>query len=175
MNKLQVNTALDSNLDIYQIISLLPLTPYHKVVHMFPSTGALSVQLGKIVYRGRVISLDTFKNNLASIRKELKKIRLTNVKTSHIQDESNLNLKDASFDGAIISFALTNSRNLAAIFNESNRFIVTGGWLSLIDEHPKNDNVMPLNEYKDIVEKSGFRFHTKYNLSDSIYMMIFRK
>ena len=175
MNKLQVNTASDSNLDIYQIISLLPLTPYHEVAHVFSSTGALSLQLGKIVYRGQVKSLDNFKSNLASIRKELKKIRLTNVKTSHIQDESNLNLKDASCDGAIISFALTNSRNLDAIFNESNRFIVTGGWLSLIDEYPKNDNVMPFNQYKDIVEKSGFRFHTKYNLSDSIYMMIFRK
>ena len=62
MNKLQANTASDSNLDIYQIISLLPLTPYHEVAHVFSSTGELSIQLGKIVYRGQVKSLDNFLN-----------------------------------------------------------------------------------------------------------------
>ena len=105
----QLLNDIDSKLDIYQIISLLPTTPYHDIAHVFFSSGELSIQLGKIVYRGQVKALDPVKKNLTLIRKELKKIRLTNVKALHILDEANLKLKDSSIDGAVISFAIRNS------------------------------------------------------------------
>ncbi len=171
----QLLNDIDSKLDIYQIISLLPTTPYHDIAHVFFSSGELSIQLGKIVYRGQVKALDPVKKNLTLIRKELKKIRLTNVKALHILDEANLKLKDSSIDGAVISFAIRNSSNITSILNESNRFINKGGWLSLIDENPSNNNSISCNTYKQIAEKSGFHFHSKHNLSDTIYMMLFRK
>ena len=165
----------DLKLDIYQIISLLPITPYHEIVHIFCSTGELSIPLGKLVYRGRLIVLDKLKKNLTLIRKNLKNIRLTNVKAIHISDEENLKLPDSSFDGAMISFALTGSDNVDLILKESNRFMKKGAWLSLIEEYPVNDDSISVDEYISIAEKSGFYFHMKHNLSDTIYMILLRK
>ena len=71
--------------------------------------------------------------------------------------------------------SIRNSSNITSILNESNRFINKGGWLSVIDEHPTNNNSISCNSYKQIAEKSGFHFHSKHNLSDTIYMMLFRK
>ena len=51
-------------LDIYHITSLLPAMPYHQVADIGCGEGALSVPLGKLVYRGNVIALDPVKKNL---------------------------------------------------------------------------------------------------------------
>ena len=48
-------------LDIYHIISLLPAMPYHEIADIGCGEGALSVPLGKLVYRGNVVSLDSTK------------------------------------------------------------------------------------------------------------------
>ena len=56
-------------LDIYHITSLLPAMPYHQVADIGCGEGALSVPLGKLVYRGNVIALDPVKKNLTITRR----------------------------------------------------------------------------------------------------------
>ena len=73
-----------TELDIYHIMSLLPVMPYQEIADVCCGEGTLSVPLGKLVYRGKVTALDTVKKDLTAARKQLKNIRLTNVKASHI-------------------------------------------------------------------------------------------
>ena len=75
----------------------------------------------------------------------------------------------------MISFALTRADNVNLILEESNRFMKNGAWLSLIDEYPVNDQSISVDQYICMAEKSGFHFHTKHNLSDTIYMILLRK
>ena len=87
------------DLDIYHIISLLPIMPYHEIADLCCGVGTLSIPLGKTVYRGRVTALDSIKANLTVARRELKNIRLSNVKARHMANEKKLPLKDESLDG----------------------------------------------------------------------------
>ena len=104
-------------LDIYHIMSLLPVMPYQEIADVCCGEGTLSVPLGKLVYRGKVTALDTVKKDLTAARKQLKNIRLTNVKASHISDETSLPLKDESIDGAMASFFYQASKNPQCVKN----------------------------------------------------------
>ena len=98
-----------ARLDVYQVMSLLPVSPYHEVADVGCSVGDLSIQLGKCVYRGNVTALDTTKKDLTEARRKLKENRLTNVRVRHVEDISKLKLKDNSLDGALAAFLFQES------------------------------------------------------------------
>jgi|TARA_B110000263_G_C15055669_1_gene395052 ubiquinone/menaquinone biosynthesis C-methylase UbiE len=162
-------------LDNYRIISLLPIISYHEIAHVFCSTGDLSVLLGKIIYRGRLIALDILKENISETKKKFKNSRLSNVEAVHMSEGSLLKLQDSSLDGTMISYSLRMSDNVNEILRETNRFLKNGGWLSLIEEYPVKDGDITFDEYKNIAEKAGFHFYMKHNLSVNVYMMLLRK
>ena len=169
-------------LDIYHIISLLPAMPYHEIADIGCGEGALSVPLGKLVYRGNVVSLDSTKKNLTITRRELKKARLTNVKATHIPDEPTLPLKDETLDGAMSAFPFQFFKKPEQILKNVNRCMKKGGWLSVIEWQPefleygpvRKNRVQPA-DLREKLEKAGFKFYIRHNLSDMAYMMIFSK
>jgi len=169
-------------LDIYHITSLLPAMPYHQVADIGCGEGALSVPLGKLVYRGNVIALDPVKKNLTITRRELRKARLTNVKTSHISEEPTLPLKDEMLDGAMAVFPFQLFSKPQQTFKDVNRCMTKGGWLAVIEWQPAFEEYGPANKQKvapDVlrgkIEKAGFKFYIRHDLSDMAYMMIFSK
>ena len=181
------NTNQDSfiaakKLDIYHITSLLPAMPYHEIADIGCAEGALSVPLGKLVYRGNVVSLDPIKKNLTTTRRELKKARLTNVKATHITDEPTLPLKDESLDGAMSAFPFQFFKKPEQTLKDANRCMKKGAWLSVIEWHPdfleygpaSKNRVQP-TDLRGKIEKAGFKFYIRHNLSDMAYMMIFSK
>ncbi len=184
-SKTQNETVLrprSGELDIYHIMSLLPAMPYHQIADICCGEGALSVPLGKLVYRGRVTALDSVKKNLTIARRELKNIRLTNVKASHIADESALPLKDESLDGAMASFFFQVSDKPQLILTEISRSLKTGGWLALIEWHrefesygPPTRNRISPDRCRSMAEKAGFNFYMRHDLSDMAYMLLLRK
>ena len=169
-------------LDIYHIMSLLPVMPYQEIADVCCGEGTLSVPLGKLVYRGKVTALDTVKKDLTAARKQLKNIRLTNVKASHISDETSLPLKDESIDGAMASFFYQASKNPQSILKELSRSLKKGGWLALIEWQkefgesapPEQKKISP-EKCREIAEKEGFRFYIRHDLSDMAYMLLLRK
>ena len=170
------------DLDIYHIMSLLPAMPYHEIADVYCGEGTLSVPLGKLVYRGKVTALDTVKKNLTATRRQFKNIRLTNVKASHISDESVLPLKDESIDGAMASFFVQSSAKPERTLEEISRSLKKGGWLALIEWHknfeesgpPLSKRITP-EKCRTMAEKIGFRFYMRHDLSDMAYMLLLRK
>ena len=169
-------------LDIYHITSLLPAMPYHQIADIGCGEGALSIPLGKLVYRGNVIALDPLKKNLTTTRRELKKARLTNVKATHISEEPILTLRDDVVDGAMAVFPFQLFSKPQQTLTDANRCIRKGGWFSIIEWHPDFDEYGPAIKQKiapDMlrkeIEKAGFKFYIRHDLSDLAYMMIFSK
>jgi|TARA_B100001013_G_scaffold148332_1_gene87951 ubiquinone/menaquinone biosynthesis C-methylase UbiE len=169
-------------LDIYHIISLLPSMPYHEIADIGCAEGALSVPLGKLVYRGNVVSLDPIKKNLTATRRELKKARLTNVKAIHIPDEPILPLKDETLDGAMSAFPFQFFKKPEQTLKDANRCVKKGGWLAVIEWQPEFSDYGPVSKdrvqptaLREKIEKAGFKFYIRHNLSDMAYMMVFSK
>ena len=161
-------------LDIYHIISLLPSMPYHEIADIGCAEGALSVPLGKLVYRGNVVSLDPIKKNLTATRRELKKARLT--------DEPILPLKDETLDGAMSAFPFQFFKKPEQTLKDANRCMKKGGWLAVIEWQPEFSDYGPVSKdrvqptaLREKIEKAGFKFYIRHNLSDMAYMMIFSK
>tara|TARA_Y100001934_G_scaffold129113_1_gene156742 strand:+ start:11409 stop:11975 length:567 start_codon:yes stop_codon:yes gene_type:complete len=171
-----------NKLDIYHIISLLPIMPYQELADVQCGEGDLSVPLGKSVYRGKVTALDTVKKNLTSTRRQVKLARLGNVKSIHIPKESEIPLKDESVDGAMSAFLKQSTGNPKHILNEINRSLRKGGWLGIIEWHkdtgnygpPAKDRIEP-DKLRRMAEQSGFRFYIRHDLSDMAYMLVFWK
>ena len=170
------------DLDIYHIMSLLPVMPYQEVVDVCCGDGTLSIPLGKLVYRGKVTALDTVKKDLAIARRQLKNIRLTNVKALHLSDETALPLKDKSVDGAMASFFYQASKKPQLMLKELSRSLKKGGWLALIEWKKEFSGFGPPSQKKispekcrAMAEEEGFRFYIRHDLSEMAYMLLMRK
>ena len=170
------------DLDIYHIISLLPIMPYQEISDICCGIGTLSVPLGKSVYRGNVIAMDSVKANLTVARRELKNIRLSNVKARHIANEKKLPLKDESLDGVMSSFFVQASKKPSDILEEAYRVMRNGAWLALIewrkdytDEGPAVKSRISQDECRSMAEDKGFRFYMRHDFSEMAYMLLFLK
>ena len=182
-NVKKVLTRDRASLDVFQVMSLLPVSPYHEVADVGCSVGALSIPLGKSVYRGKVTALDTVKKDLREARRKLKENRLTNVRVRHVEDISKLKLKDNSLDGALSAFLFQESDGPKEVLKDVSRCIKSGGWLALIEPYFENGGRqsdtggrnVSLQECRRMAETVGFRFYMRHNLSNIAYMALFTK
>ena len=170
------------DLDIYHIISLLPIMPYHEIADICCGVGTLSVPLGKAVYRGKVTAFDSDKANLTVARRELKNIRLSNVQAKHMANEKKLPLKDESLDGVMASFFKQASKTPSDILGEAHRVMRNGAWLALMewrkdytDQGPVVKSRISQDECRAMAEDKGFRFYMRHDFSEMAYMLLFLK
>lgn len=172
-----------ARLDVYQVMSLLPVSPYHEVADVGCSGGDLSIPLGKCVYRGNVTALDTTKKDLTEARRKLKENRLTNVRVRHVEDISKLKLKDNSLDGALAAFLFQESDSPEEVLKDVARCLKNGGWLAIIEANVENvegqtdgggQNVS-LQDCRRSAESVGFTFYMRHNLSNTAYMVLFTR
>ena len=170
-------------LDVYQVMSLLPVSPYHEVADVGCSVGALSIPLGKCVYRGKVTAFDTIKKDLTEARRKLKENRLTNVRVRHVEDISKLKLDDNSLDGALAAFLFQESDSPEEVLKDVSRCLKNGGWLAIIEPNVENVEGQPngggrnvsLQDCRRSAESVGFTFHMRHNLSNTAYMVLFTR
>ena len=182
-NKKVVTRSDRASLDVYQLISILPVSPYHEVADVGCGAGDLSVPLGKSVYRGKVTALDTVKKDLKTARRKLKENRLTNVQVKYVEDISKLILEDNSLDGALTAFLFQESDRPEEVLKDVSRCIKKGGWLAIIESTVRNvggrsdlggQNVS-LQDCRRTAEAVGFTFYMRRSLSNAAHMVLFTK
>lgn len=172
-----------TELDIYHIMSLLPVMPYHNIIEVGCGDGSITVPLAKLVYRGKVSTFDTVRKRLTITRKSVKDNRLANVKATYAEEGTPLGVKKESFDGVMSSFYLHGSHHPYPLLKDAVNSLKKGGWLALVEWHKdatSNQSPPPKlridqDSSRKIVERLGCSFYIRHDLSDSIYMLIFRK
>ena len=172
-----------AELDIYHIMSLLPVMPYHNISEIYCGDGFITVPLAKLVYRGKVSTFDTVKKRLTSTRKSVRENRLTNVKITHAEEGNSLGVDKESFDGVMASFYIHTSKSPYALLRDAINSLKKGGWLAIVEwqKGATSEQAPPLklrvdqDRSRNIVERLGCSFYIRHDLSDSIYMLIFRK
>jgi ubiquinone/menaquinone biosynthesis C-methylase UbiE len=176
-NKYDIKTNTPDSIDIYQVMSLLPVLPYQLIADVGCADGSFTVPLSKLVYKGNVVALDISMKNLALTRKILKKTRLTNAKTKVIKNNI-IPIPDENLDGATVNFLFDRTENPDLVIADLVRSLKKNAWVAMIEQYGDNDidaDLVAVSDCKNIAEKHGLRFYMKHNLSNEICMILFWK
>lgn len=172
-NKFSISKNTPKSIDIYHLMSLLPVMPYHQIVDVGCADGTLSIPLAKLVYRGNLQAFDSDKKNLTATRKKFKEARLTNVKAKEIKNNS-LPVKDDTIDLATLSYLSDRVEDPLKVIADTVRSVKSSGWIAIIDRQIDESKISnDVESYKKIAEKLKLKFNMKHNLSDEDYLLTF--
>lgn len=168
-----VSKNTPKSIDVYHLMSLLPVMPYYQLIDVGCGDGTLSVQLAKLVYRGDLQAFDENKKNLTATRQKFKNSRLTNVKAKEIKD-NHLPIKDQTIDLATLSYLSDRVEDPKKIIAEAVRALRPSGWIVIIDREMDISKISgSVENYKKIADKLKLKFNMKHNLSDEDYLLTF--
>ena len=168
-------------LDIYRVLSLIPILPHHEVADIGCGPGFFTVPLAKYVWGGKLHAIDIQPEMLEAAKEAVESERLSNVEFLK-STERRVPLESDSVDGALLAFVLQEAQSPAALLKEARRSLRNTGWLTVLEWHKKkSDEGPPLKQrIKDTelvakVEEAGFRVALKRDLNSTQYMVVARK
>ena len=168
-------------LDVYRVISLIPLQPNHIVADIGCGPGYFAIPLGKSAFYGKVLAVDVQEEMLEATRQELERINLSNVEVLQSEERA-LPIEDDTLDGAFSAFMVHEAEDPDAIMDEMMRCLHRGGWLALLEWHKRETESGPPveerieeTELREMAQRAGFRFETRHALNDDQYMLVMRK
>lgn len=169
------------HLDPNQVLSVIPLLPFHEVADLGAGTGYFTVPLGKHLFDGKVFALDEDQASLDAIQEQLDRIRLTNVTTMKFS-KNKVALEDSCVDGVVVAFYLHSSKARKKLLEEAKRLLRTGGWIVVLEwfkremeQGPSLEERIDTPELRELMEEVGFRFSSRHDLNNRQYMLVFRK
>lgn len=176
-----VSPARERDIDLYRIMSLIPISQHDVVADVGCGPGFFTVPLGKAVFHGKVHALDVQQEMLDAAQERLKSVRLTNVEAT-LSEENSVPLEDESMDGVFAAFMIHEVENSKVLLTDFFRSLRPGGWLALLEWHKREMECgPPLEERIDepdlrsIAIDAGFRLTTSRGLNDKHYMLVMRK
>lgn len=173
-----ISSQRREQLDIFRVMSLVPLLDDHVIADVGCGPGYFTVPLGKSVFNGKVIALDVQQEMLDAAEEEVARSRLGNVEF-RLSQEASLPLDDASVDGALIAFVFQEAEERAKLMGEIRRVVKKGGWVAVLEWHRhETDHGPPLeqrieeDEMRELAAAATLRFSARYSLNNDQYMLL---
>ena len=169
-------------IDIYRLLSLIPLFPHHKI-GIFPTGDgtSLTIPLAKNVFYGSVDAIDYQKKMLDKTKESLVKNKLTNVELNIMKDNT-LPIKNNSLDGMILPFPKQEISNIQATLESIAQCLKKIGWVVAIEWHknatpsgPPQTKRISGSTLRSYFEKVGFRFVSHRSFNENYYILLMRK
>ena len=169
-------------LDVFRILSLLPLSPYHVVADIGCGPGLFTIPLAKALPSGKVYALDIQKEMTEACQRRVKEARLGNVEVI-LTKETGLPLEKSSLDGIFVAFVLHSQIDKAGFLRSVMDLLKPGGWLAQLNWHlipqttqgPPPERRIAVEEVLKLVDEVGFRTVLRRELNDQQYMMVSHK
>ena len=168
------------DLDVHQVMSVIPILPYHSVADVGCGKGYFTVPLAKYLFDGKVYALDADQKMLDATKESADRSRLTNVEPI-LAKGYKLGLDEDSLDGALAAFVV---HEVAAedLLKQLHKCVRKGGWVALLewrkekmDEGPPLTKRVDEDDLRKLAEGVGFRFTTRRSLNEKQYMLLLRK
>ncbi len=121
-------------LDIYRILSLLPLTHDQIVADIGCGPGFFTIPLAKTLWEGKVYALDIQEEMLEACRRRVEEARLGNVEVM-LNKETKFPLEASSLDGVLVALVLHSQIDKAAFLKAVVKLMKPSGWLAFINWH----------------------------------------
>jgi len=165
-------------LDMYRLLSLIPIVPHQSVVDIGCGPGFFTVPLAKYLWGGKVYAVDVQQEMLDAAKKAVESERLSNVEFLK-STERRLPLEKESVDGALLAFVLQEADSHTSLLKETRRSVRSSGWLAILEWHRKeSDSGPPLeqriedDEMAELVTDAGFRVVSKRDLNEMQYLVL---
>ena len=169
-------------LDIFRILSLLPLRPYHVAADIGCGPGLFTIPLAKALPGGKVYALDIQEEMTEACQRRVQEARLGNVEVM-LTEETGFPLERGSLDGAFVAFVLHSQIDRAGFLRSVMDLLKPGGWLAQLNWHlipettqgPPPERRIAVEEVLRLMEEVGFRTVLRRELNDQQYMMVSHK
>ena len=166
-------------LDVFRILSLLPLSPYHVVADIGCGPGLFTIPLAKALPSGKVYALDIQKEMTEACQRRVQEARLGNVEVI-LTKETGLPLEKSSLDGIFVAFVLHSQIDKAGFLRSVMDLLKPGGWLAQLNWHlipqttqgPPPERRIAVEEVLKLVDEVGLRTILRRELNDEQYMMV---
>ena len=150
-------------LDMYRLLSLMPILPHHVVADIGCGPGFFTVPLAKYLWDGKLYAVDIQQEMLDAAKEAVESERLSNVELVR-STERRLPLDKEGLDGALMAFVLQEAAGRKSLLKEVRRCMRTPGWAVVIEWHRKESEEGPPfkqriedTEMVKLLDEAGFR------------------
>ncbi len=177
-----LSSERQEKLDIFRILSLLPLSPYHVVADIGCGPGFFTIPLAKALPGGKVYALDIQEEMTEACQRRVQEARLGNVEVI-LTKETGCPLEKSSLDGIFVALVLHSQIDKAGFLMSVMDLLKPGGWLAQLNWHlipettqgPPPERRIAVDDVLRLVEEAGFRTVLRRELNDEQYMMVSMK
>ena len=174
-----LSSERQEKLDIFRILSLLPLSPYHVVADIGCGPGFFTIPLAKALPGGKVYALDIQEEMTEACQRRVQEARLGNVEVV-LTKETEVPLEKSSLDGIFVAFVLHSQIDKPGFLMSAMDLLKPGGWLAQLNWHlipeptqgPPPERRIAVDDVLRLVEEAGFRTVLRRELNDEQYMMV---
>ena len=171
----------DRAVDPYDLLTRLPIDPYHTVADIGCGPGFFSVPLAKYLSHGKLYALDVDNEMLTVLRSRVKATRLGNVEILET-DGLNFDVPPSSLDGTLLAFVVHASDDRPALLRAATKLLRGSGWFCVLEwyrvetEHgPPLEKRIDPQEMIALGRDAGLTLLHQRDLNDSQYMLLYKK
>ena len=175
-----LSPARRKSLDMYRLLSLIPILPHLAIADIGCGPGFFTVPLAKYLWDGKLFAVDIKQEMLDAAKEAVDSERLSNVEFVK-STERRLPLKKDSLDGSVVAFVIQEAAGRESLLKEIRRCQRTPGWAVILEWHKKKSKEGPPFQQRikdtdmmNLLEKTGFRVSTKRDLNNQQYMIVAR-
>ena len=139
----------------------LPLTETSQVLEIGPGSGYFTVELARLVPRGRAELLDVQAEMLTKVKRKLESRGILNVGYSKGDAGNRLPYHDEQFDVVLLVSVLGEVSDQRSCLRSLDRVLRCGGLLAFHESIPDPDRITPV-QLRQLVEQHRFVFRQRW-------------
>lgn len=167
--------------DPYELLTRLPIDPYHHVADVGCGPGYFSLPLAKYLSHGRLYAVDVDHEMLEVLKRRVDAVPLGNVEAIKTDGED-LGLAPRSLDGMLLAYVVHHPDDRLAFLKSAVQALKPRAWCCILEWYPEEaEQGTPLakrlspEEMVRLAAKIGLSFHRRWELPDSQYMLLFMR
>lgn len=168
------------SLDMYRLLSLIPILPHHVIADIGCGPGFFTVPLAKYLWDGKLYAVDIKQEMLDAAKEAVDSERLSNVEFVK-STERRLPLQKDILDGTVVAFVIQEAAGRESLLKEIRRCMRTPGWAVILEWHKRKSKEGPPLQQRiedtdmtNLLEKTGFRVASRRDLNKQQYMIVAR-
>ena len=167
--------------DPYELLTRLPIDPYHHVADVGCGPGYFALPLAKYLSRGRLYAVDVDDEMLDALKRRVEAVPLGNVEAIKT-DGVDLGLQPGSLDGILLAYVVHYPDDRAAFMENAARLLKPSGWCCVLEwyrietEHgPPIEKRIDPEEFLPLAATAGLSLQRRWELPGSQYMLLFKR
>ena len=163
----------------FELITQLPIDPYHKVADVGCGDRSYTVHLGKYLAHGKLYALTTNDDMLPQLETHIALHKLGNIEILQFHKHSAA-IPDGSMDGVLLAFVMHMDQDKKRFLKASAKLLKKRGWCCVLEWYRKETPYGPPlkmridpHDMASMGRDAGLTFLRQRDINGSQYVMLF--